>query len=185
MGRGRFNATSSDEPAAARLGRYASSLTSAPLADKVEEKAATCLLDGLALGIAAVSDPTTTALLCSPLIAKDPGSCSLWPSGTRVSLGDAVAVNGFAVHARFQDDCDMTSWSHPGSLILPAAISVGESVGASLVKYIDRTWLNERSSVGARPSPAAPVWTVGYQTLTECERFAPPWRCYEGRSGLE
>jgi 2-methylcitrate dehydratase PrpD len=144
-------------------------LATASLAEEVEQKAATCLLDGLALGIAAPSDPTTTALLRSPLIAKDPGRCALWPNGSHVPLGDAVAINGYAVHARFQDDCDMTSWSHPGSLILPAAICVGEATDASLGRvlrgivagYSVLNWLGAHEVVGravvARSFRASPT----------------------------
>ena len=125
-----------DRSITVRLGAYIAALASRPLADDVFDKAATCLLDGLCLGIAAGKEPTARRLLSSPFFGAGVDGCRVWPTGRRASLADAVMLNGYAVHARFQDDTDMTSWSHPGSIILPAAISVGEATDASLERVL-------------------------------------------------
>ncbi len=142
-------------PLAARLGRFIHASATTALASNVREKAATCLLDGLALGIAARAEPATRSMLKSPFL-QGGGNCTVWADGSRASLSDAVALNGFAVHARFQDDCDMTSWTHPGSLVVPVAVSVAEAAGASLEAtlrgivcgYAVLNWLGANEKVG-------------------------------------
>ncbi|QEC48026.1 hypothetical protein FSW04_10890 [Baekduia soli] len=140
-----------------RLGRHIAATASTPLAPEVAAKAATCLLDGLALGIAAGAERTTAALLASPLLALGSEGCSVWPGGARAPLSEAVMLNGYAVHARFQDDTDMVAWAHPGSLVLPAAVCVAEATGATLEAtlrgivsgYSVLHWLGAREKVGA------------------------------------
>lgn len=144
------------EPIAARLGQYVADARAEAFSVAVREKAATCLLDGLALGMAAGEEVTTRALLASPFLSSTGDGCRVWPDGGRAPLSEAVWLNGYAVHARFQDDCDMTSWTHPGSLVLPAAISVAEAAGASLERaltgivcgYSVLHWLGAAEKVG-------------------------------------
>src|ERR1700722_9408732 len=154
---------------AARLGRYIAGARFGAFSAPVREKAGTCLLDGLALGMAAGEEATTRALLASPLLPPASDGCLVWADGHRAALGDAIWLNGYAVHARFQDDCDMTSWTHPGSLVLPAALSVAEAAGASLERaltgivcgYSVLHWLGAGEKVGravvARAFRASPT----------------------------
>jgi 2-methylcitrate dehydratase PrpD len=145
-----------NEPIAARVGSYLAAARAGDFSAPVREKAATCLLDGLALGIAAGGEATTRALLRSPLLSSTADGCHVWADGRRAPLSEAVWLNGYAVHARFQDDCDMASWTHPGSIVLPAAISVAEAVGASLERaltgivcgYSVLNWLGAAEKVG-------------------------------------
>jgi 2-methylcitrate dehydratase PrpD len=144
------------EPIAARLGSYVAHARAEAFSVAVREKAATCLLDGLALGMAAGEEVTTRALLASPLLSSAGDGCRVWADGRRAPLSEAVWLNGYAVHARFQDDCDMTSWTHPGSLVLPAAVSVAEAAGATLERmltgivcgYSVLHWLGAAEKVG-------------------------------------
>ena len=127
------------------------------------------MLDGLALGMAAGEEASTRALLASPFLLPARDGCRVWADGRRAPLSDAIWLNGYAVHARFQDDCDMTSWTHPGSLILPAALSVAEAAGASLERaltgivcgYSVLHWLGAAENVGravvARAFRASPT----------------------------
>ena len=164
-----YGRVKADTSIADRLGRYVVSAASMPFDPRIRMKAATCLLDGLALGMAAGAEPTTAAILRSPLLEVGSKGCSVWASGARAPLSEAVLLNGYAVHARFQDDCDMTSWSHPGSLVLPAAVSVAEAAGATLEValrgivsgYSVLNWLGADEKVGravvARSFRASPT----------------------------
>lgn len=146
----------SDATIAGRVGRYIAATASAPLAGAVREKAATCLLDSLALAMAAGAEPTTRVLVASPLLSVGAEGCLVWPTGRRAPLSEAVLLNGYATHARFQDDTDMAAWSHPGSLVVPAALSVAEAAGASLERalagivcgYSVLSWLGAEEQVG-------------------------------------
>ncbi|HVT66889.1 MAG TPA: MmgE/PrpD family protein [Trebonia sp.] len=139
---------------AERLGAYVASLRTRDLSQEVLTKAAVCLVDAIGLGVAARHEPSTRAYLRTVQTVPDPvpdqagsgedgagtgggeGSgpvtARLWASSKRTLLSEAAAANAFAVHARFQDDCDMASWSHPGSLVIPAAVTVADATGASL-----------------------------------------------------
>lgn len=142
-----------NEPIAARLGRYVASVRVRPLPRAVLEKAATCLLDTVGLGVAARVEPATVAFLRT----LPPGSAArLWAADGTASLSDAVTANAFAAHARFQDDCDMASWSHPGSLVVPVVLSTAEALGANMdvvlrgvvAGYSVINWLGSKGLIG-------------------------------------
>lgn len=120
-------------------------------------KAAVCMLDALGLALAGGSETTAAA---TRQIFSDRGrsddAASVWSDGAQLSVLDAVLVNGVCVHAHFQDDCDMTSWSHPGSLVTPVAICIPEWLGGSLevalrsiiAGYAALNWLGADETVG-------------------------------------
>ncbi len=158
-----------------RLGAFAARSAREPLPKPIAEKAAMCLLDALGLAIAARDE--RTAVAARALAARVPAgenSARLWADGTRVALADAVLANGVAVHAHFQDDTDHKSWSHPGSLIVPVAVALGEArdapvahvLRAIVAGYTTIEWLGADEIVaraligrGLRPSPT--FGTVG------------------------
>lgn len=152
----------------ARLGAFAVA-RGEPLPAPVAQKAALCLLDALGLAALAREEATVRALrgLAAPVAEGAPGA-RIWADGRRVGLAEAVTVNAAAVHALFQDDNDVPSWSHPASLVAPVAVSAGESVDAPLaevlralaVGYAGMTWLGAGERVaraliqrGIRTSP--------------------------------
>lgn len=120
-----------------RLGAFVARCARAPLPRPVAEKAAICLLDALGLAIAAREERTAKAMrTVATRVPSGENTARLWVDGARVALADAVVANGVAVHAHFQDDTDHKSWSHPGSLIVPVAVAVGESRAASLADVL-------------------------------------------------
>jgi 2-methylcitrate dehydratase PrpD len=91
-----------------------------------------------------------------------------WASGNRLGPSDAVFANACAIHARFQDDTDMSTWSHPGSFVVPAGVAATIGSGGSLgclldalvIGYSAIRWLGADGVVaaglkarGLRPSP--------------------------------
>jgi 2-methylcitrate dehydratase PrpD len=91
-----------------------------------------------------------------------------WATGNRLGPNDAVFANACAIHARFQDDTDMSTWSHPGSFVVPAAVAAATESGASFARLLDAIvvgysatrWLGADGIVAAalkargfRPSP--------------------------------
>lgn len=142
-----------------RLAAYVVRAGAAPLDDELSLRASTALLDAFGLGLAARGNTTLEAYvdLSQPIVDAASGG-SIWGRRGVVSTLDAVAANALAVHARFQDDCDMTSWAHPGSLIVPPAVTLGESTGvtvdvvlrAVIVGYAVISWLGGEEVVGRR-----------------------------------
>jgi 2-methylcitrate dehydratase PrpD len=120
-----------------RLGQFVARCASEALPAKVAEKASICMLDALGLALAARDERTAVAMraLSTPVPGAS-NTARIWADGTRVSLSEAVAANAVAVCAHFQDDTDHNSWSHPGSLIAPIAVCVGEANGASVASVL-------------------------------------------------
>ncbi len=155
--------------ATSRLGAFAAAMAGAELAPDVAAKAAICLLDSLGLALAAREEPTAVAArsMTTP-VPRGLRTARVWANGTHVPLSEAVLANGIAVHAHFQDDTDHDSWTHPGSLISPVAVSLGETLDAPLrmvlnaltTGYATLKWLGAGEAVargligrGVRTSP--------------------------------
>jgi 2-methylcitrate dehydratase PrpD len=161
--------------ATSRLGAFVARSAAAGLSPAIASKAAICLLD--ALGLAIVARDENTAAAARAMITpagNGPGTARLWADGARAAVSEAVLANGIAVHAHFQDDTEHDSWSHPGSLISPVAVSLGEATDASLATvlkamvagYVTMKWLGGSEVVargligrGLRTSPT--FGTVG------------------------
>ena len=146
--------------ATAMLAQFVADTTRLPLPPEVARKAAFCVLDALGLGILARQEKTVLAVnsLTGPVSAgssPDAGLARRWTDGARVGVADAVTANAVAVHAQFHDDTDYSSWTHPGSLIVSVALSLGESVNAPLssvlravaIGYNAIEWLGARDEV--------------------------------------
>ena len=177
------NSIPNPDGATARLADFVASTAQATLPSHVAEKAAFCLLDALGLGILAKNEKTVLAI--NSLMNKLPstgehkaGLARLWTDGAWVSVADAVTGNAVAVHAQFHDDTDYSSWTHPGSLIVSVALSLGESVDvpvasvlrAIAIGYDAIEWLGARDEVargmisrGIRCSP-----TLGTVAAAAC-----------------
>ncbi len=160
-------ATSSN--ATERLGAFVARCVDDAMAPAVVEKAAICLLDALGLAVMA-RDERTFAALRSLLVPVKPSpiAARVWADGACVPLSEAVMANALAVHAQFHDDCENSSWSHPGSLVVPVAATVAGATGAFLDRalraivagYATMHWLGANEHValaliarGVRTSP--------------------------------
>ncbi|ODM80924.1 MmgE/PrpD family protein [Bradyrhizobium elkanii] len=155
--------------ATALLGTFAARTSASELSPDVATKAAICLLDSLGLALAARHEATAAAARAMTAeVLPGPRTARIWASGKHAALSEAVLANGIAVHAYFQDDTDHDSWTHPGSLIAPVAVALGETLDAPLrtvltaltVGYSALKWLGAGEVVargligrGVRTSP--------------------------------
>lgn len=116
------------------LGDYLARYSTLTLERSIREKALICLIDALGLALSARAEPTSRAALglSHALEVAAAESATAWISGTRLSASEAAFANGVAVHAHFQDDTDHESWTHPGSLVPPAIVALGERRGTML-----------------------------------------------------
>ncbi|GIW11054.1 MAG: hypothetical protein KatS3mg061_2111 [Dehalococcoidia bacterium] len=93
----------------------------------VIDKAKAVLLHGLLVGLASLDDPDVA--LGRAAIAEDTGrGARLLGFGTPASRADAAFVNSLLLHARGQDD-SYRMLTHPGPVVLPAALAEGEGRG--------------------------------------------------------
>lgn len=161
--------------ATARLGAFVRRCAAEPMAREVLEKAAICLLDTIGLAHLARDEATAVATRSLALRVPDgPGTARVWADHSRVALSEAVTANAVAVHAQFHDDSDHSSWSHPGSLVVPVAASLGEAERLPLQRvlraiaagYATLDWLGAKEELaraliarGVRTSPT--LGTIG------------------------
>ena len=140
-----------------RLAAFTARCRGVDVDDQLALRAGTALLDAFGLALAARGLTPMEAMVDLAKELKTPSEgCSIWGRAGHYSLLDGVTVNSLSVHARFQDDCDMTSWAHPGSLIVPPAVSLGEVVDAPvaavlraiLCGYATISWLGGDEVVG-------------------------------------
>ena len=94
------------------------------------EKAKRTVLDCVGAALAGVAEPVSRTV--TGYVTKLGGSpqASLFGAGLKVSVQDAALANGAIAHALDYDDCGVKI-GHPSVLVLPAALSLGEHLGAS------------------------------------------------------
>lgn len=85
------------------------------------------LIDWLGVALAGSTEPV--AQLMRAEFGSDAGAVSLIGARTRASVASAALINGTAGHALDYDDIQPFV-GHPGAVVVPAALAVGEAVGA-------------------------------------------------------
>src|SRR5882724_3602279 len=90
-----------------------------------------CVLDWVAVTVQGAREPLTT-ILAEQVAAEGGGDCATLVGRNRgASPRQAALVNGAASHALDYDDVNIRMMGHPTAPILPAALALAESRGAS------------------------------------------------------
>src|SRR5215217_3777890 len=117
---------------ARRLARFASGLNYEDLPPQVLDKARACLLHNIGVGLA--GHGSGAAHRAKAAVLKDEsvqdGGATVLVTGERATPGAAAFVNSALMHAKLQEDAYHTG-SHPGVMIIPAALAVAETLGSS------------------------------------------------------
>jgi 2-methylcitrate dehydratase PrpD len=125
---------------ARKLGRFAADLSFDDIPVAVIDQAKMLILDALGVGLAANAYPFSQAALAAATELGGQGLCSVIGRANRLSLRDAVMVNGIFIHGLDFDDTHLASIVHPTAASLPSALSLAEShvLGgrALLVAYV-------------------------------------------------
>jgi len=93
------------------------------------KQAAICILDTLGCAIAGRFTSEAVILKDLPLLCgnSESNGVHIWGyGGMQAGLAQAVMVNAAAAHALDFDDLDRLSKTHPGAVVVPAALAVGE-----------------------------------------------------------
>lgn len=117
-----------DESALAGFGEFVAATDFARLPREAVEAAKLRILDLFAAALNGYRVGTWRPV--AGLLA-DQGETTVWGSGRRSSLRDAVLLNGFLAHATYVEDGSRFTGGHPSSATIPAAVGVAESRGAS------------------------------------------------------
>ncbi|KWF36102.1 MmgE/PrpD family protein [Burkholderia pseudomultivorans] len=92
--------------------------------------------DQIALQVGISKMPWSEQLLVYAKAGQRPGKSRVSASALTMSAADAAFVNGSYGHGFEYDDAHGPSYSHPGSCVIPAALAIGEELGASLEDVI-------------------------------------------------
>ncbi|MDJ0396577.1 MmgE/PrpD family protein [Rhodococcus sp. G-MC3] len=99
--------------------------------DQVRTKAAVCLLDYLGACIGGLSSPWAPAILQYSGNGGGASQSHQWGSDHRIRADDAAFANSVLGHSLIRDDMHVSSGSHLGVLIIPAALALVERDGLS------------------------------------------------------
>ncbi|WP_134662193.1 MULTISPECIES: MmgE/PrpD family protein [unclassified Amycolatopsis] len=99
--------------------------TAAPrITGELIDQAGTCLLDALACAYGGRDLPWARQ---ARAIAGSGDDATIWATGgRRAGLADAVLANSVASHALLHEDTHAESRVHPGTVVIPAALAIGE-----------------------------------------------------------
>jgi 2-methylcitrate dehydratase PrpD len=114
-----------------RMCDHLAAAANTPLPDDVAAKTALHILDTLAAGISGSRLPAGQRGLGYAQMFPAAGSAALWGSTATSDALTAAFVNGMASHADETDDSHAPSVSHPGCGVVPAAVALADSHGAS------------------------------------------------------
>jgi 2-methylcitrate dehydratase PrpD len=108
------------------LARFAAETRERDIPPDVVERIKLSFLDGLGVALRGTTFPWTR--MVREVVQQEGGNAiaSLWGSGARTSLTNAVLVNGTAGHAFEMDDIHKESIVHPNSLAVPVALALAE-----------------------------------------------------------
>lgn len=111
----------------ATLAHVLSGLRYEDIPPEVVETAKLCVLDTLGVGVAASVRPWTRMVVAMAREAGGTPASAVWGHGFRTSPHLAALANGTAAHGIEMDDRLPTAELHLGSMVVPAAMAVGES----------------------------------------------------------
>jgi len=119
---------------------FAAGLTWDDIPPAVRERAKLQILDALGTGLAAHAYPFAAKALEGIEALGGEGRCSVLGTTLRLSARDAALANGLLMHGLDFDDTHLGSIIHATVACMPAALAIGEQIGASgkdlLVAYV-------------------------------------------------
>lgn len=119
------------------LGRKLSDIHFTQLSSEVIEKAKICIFDTLTSVFGGYELPSSQAAVAAVKQFKGDAGTFIWIDGDRVNTADAAFANTALAHSLLQEDTHIISQSHPGSIIIPTALTLGEESAATGKQIIE------------------------------------------------
>jgi 2-methylcitrate dehydratase PrpD len=157
--------------ATARLVRSVASIGVEEIPRAVLDRAALCVLD--LVGVALAGGHTATAERARAVAAEEFGgdAATVLADGARLSAAGAALANGTAGHALDYDDV-LSGSGHPSTVVIPAALAVGEQMGAggpALIRAVV-AGLETHAMLGAAVGPSH--YARGFHSTATLGSFA-------------
>jgi 2-methylcitrate dehydratase PrpD len=113
------------------LAEFVARLTLDRLSPALIDKARVCLIDGIGASMTLARTPEARHALASLGDTAPGGRALVLGDGSRRSAADAAFVNAVAAAATIRTDTHAQSASHPGMVVLPVMLALGEESGAT------------------------------------------------------
>lgn len=113
------------------LAQFVHDLTFASIPQAARDHAALCILDTLGIALAGTDEPCTRAARAVVQEAGGTPQATLFVQGTKVPVAQAALVNGTASFSHNFTDTTLSCVIHGGPVAVPAALALGEMLGAS------------------------------------------------------
>ena len=117
--------------ASARLARFAQELELATIPAAAREHAKLCILDTLGVALAGIEEPAARAARAVARATGGAADATLLVHGDEVPAAAAALANGTAAFSHNFTDTTLSCVIHGGPVAVPAALAVGEMMGAS------------------------------------------------------
>jgi 2-methylcitrate dehydratase PrpD len=139
--------------------------------DAVLEKAKGLLLDSAGVMLAALSQPSSTAMAAAMMSLGGPHESTIFGVGSRVSAPNAALANGSMLHTLDFDDTHLPSQVHVCSSVIPAALAAAEQRGSSGLDLLRAIAYGAEASI--RVGMAAPGYfnDNGFHATPVCGAF--------------
>jgi 2-methylcitrate dehydratase PrpD len=142
----------------------------------VRHRAKLHILDALGLGLASTAQEYGKRTIegVAAMSAGDGGggSCSVIGRPERLGVRDAALVNGVLIHGLDFDDTHLASIIHPTATSLPAALALGESLGASGAELLSAFLAGAETSIRIGLAVDGGFHHVGYHATGVVAHFA-------------
>ena len=101
------------------------------LPEQVEKKMTELIIDQIGLQVACVRYPWSEAVHKYMTTFSTPGKSTVVYFGDKLSPEQAAFANGAFGHGQDYDDTVMKVQTHPGAVVIPVGLAMGEEVGAN------------------------------------------------------
>ncbi|HEY3157317.1 MAG TPA: MmgE/PrpD family protein [Vicinamibacterales bacterium] len=157
-------------PVMAALSSYMAAAKDRALPPEVVEKAKHHILDTFAAMVSGSDLPPGKAALTLARLQAGRAVATVVGSSILTGPMDAALVNGVLAHSDETDDSHGPSQSHPGASIVPAALALGEELGASGERYLRAVTLGY--DIGTRLTMALDAITFRNESRRSTHAFA-------------
>lgn len=165
-----------ETPAARQIAAFAARFALAEVPRNVVDRAKLHILDALGLGLASTAQDygkcTIAGVVAMSAAEGASGTCSVIGRGERLGVRDAALVNGVLIHGLDFDDTHLASIIHPTATSLPAALALGESLGASGADLLAAFLAGAETSIRIGLAVDGGFHHVGYHATGVVSHFA-------------
>lgn len=162
----------SETPPARTIARFAAGIRLGDVPALVVQRAKLHILDALGLGLASNAYGYGQRSVEGIAAMGPGGACSVIGRSERMEMRDAALTNGILIHGLDFDDTHLGSIIHPTCTALPAALALGEVLGASGTALLEAFLAGAETGIRIGGAVKGGFHHVGYHATGVVSHFA-------------